>query len=473
MARSRTRTKSAKLAGDFWRGANPRRPLTLLEDHGPARVVTHKQLGHADRTGWAGAFLDANRPALRRIGVEARPRIDHQGEVITLKPGSALGAAPLLHPASRKVVGGVLVAPRFGWSSVGRVLSDVGFVVEPGVLDGPMVPGSAQEVPPWVLAGPVLSRIEKLLRELTRGFSLRQGEWRSPRGTVDWGRYARRNVPTGRWTAFPGAWPELQDDPWLLAAVRWTVRRVLHDLERTGADTLGLRLLAVARQLEGQLGPGPTVRPTASALARFDRGFDSAALFQGLEAMQWIADERGLGGRRALDGLSWRLQSEELWEAWVAHLVRLLGRRLGARVLPPGEIRRPLAWSSRIRSLQHLAPDAGLEIGDHTLWFDAKYKRHVQALRYRSWREAGAQLKSSHRADVHQALAYASISRTPRVTTALVYPIAGDEEPVVSVAHVAAGERRVRLVLVGAPFGFGTPGTSEATLGGLEAMARA
>lgn len=461
-----------KVRADFWRDSNPRRPLVSLVDHGGARTVTHKQLGHGSANGWAGAFLDANRPALERLGIEARPRIDHRGEVIRLRPSSVLGAAPLLNPASRKVVAGVLIAPRFGWTSVGRVLGDVGFGVEPGVIDGPLVPGSAQEVPPWVLAGPVLARIEKLLKELTRGFALTHGEWTSPRGTVDWGRYARRNVPSGRWTRFPGAWPELQEDPWLVAAVRWTVRRVLHDLERSGADSLGLRLLTLARQLEGQLGPGPTVRPTADALARFDRGFDAAALLQGLEAMQWIADERGLGGRRSLDGLSWRLPSEELWEVWVAHLARSLGRRIGARVLPQGEIRRPLSWTASPRSLQHLAPDAGLELGTHTVWLDAKYKRHVQELRHRSWRDASERLRASHRADVHQALAYTAISRTPSVTTALVYPVSSDEEPVLSVAHVPAGERRVRLVLAGIPFGFRTPAEQARALGALEAVVR-
>ena len=201
MAQAARRSRPSRVGGGFWRGGNPRRRLTMLEDHGRAATVTHKQLGHSDRSGWAGAFLDANRPALARLAIDARPRIDHRGEVISLRPGSVLGAAPLLHPASRKVVGGVLVAPRFGWTSVGRVLGDVGFVVEPGVLDGPLVPGSAHEVPPWVLAGPVLARLERLLNELTRGFSPRAGEWQSPRGTVDWSRYARRNVPAGRWTA--------------------------------------------------------------------------------------------------------------------------------------------------------------------------------------------------------------------------------------------------------------------------------
>lgn len=211
-------------------------------------------------------------------------------------------------------------------------------------------------------------------------------------------------------------------------------------------------------------------RPTAESFARLNRGFEAAVLIQGLEAMQWIADERGLGGRRSLDGLSWRLPAAEVWEAWVGHLAAVLSRRLGARLLRPGEARRPIAWTGPVRSLGHLAPDAGLELGEQTIWLDAKYKRHVDLLRLRRWRDLGDEVRDAHRADVHQALAYTAVSRTPAVTTMLVYPVGESDEPVVSSAHVAAGERRVRLVLAGVPFGFRTPAAEAVALGLLWAL---
>ena len=224
------------------------------------------------------------------------------------------------------------------------MLADTGFTVEPGVLDGPLLPGSAQQMPPWVLAGPVLARIERLLKGLARAFVPTTGLTQAPRGTVDWNRYARRSIPTGNWTQFPGTWPELRDDPWLVAALR------------VGASVMTQR-------------------------------------------------------------------------------------------------RRPLVWRGRMRSLGHLAPDVCLSRPDHTIWVDAKYKRHAEMLNRRSWRDLPDAVQSAHRADVHQALAYAATATTTRVTAVLMFPVKQGSEVLLSTAEVAAGQRMVRLVLAAVPFG--------------------
>src|SRR5690606_24733778 len=109
----------------------------------------------------------------------------------------------------------------FRWSALGSVLGRIGFATEPSLGGTPLVPGSAREVPTWLLAAPVVRRLEGLLRHRKRGFVERVEDRVSPRGRVDWSRWARQQVPSGRWTTLPCRFPDPDDDPDLLAAVRW------------------------------------------------------------------------------------------------------------------------------------------------------------------------------------------------------------------------------------------------------------
>ena len=70
------------------------------------------------------------------------------------------------------------------------------------------------------LAAPVLRRLEALLRHPKRGFTERVEVRQSPRGRVDWSRWARNHVPSGQWTSLPCHFTEPDDDPDLMAAVK-------------------------------------------------------------------------------------------------------------------------------------------------------------------------------------------------------------------------------------------------------------
>ena len=60
------------------------------------------------------------------------------------------------------------------------------------------------------------------------------------------------------------------------------------------------RLLAGrARALQHDIGEGPLRRPSTAVAPAFE-----AFVADALEAMAWVADKRGFGGARALDGLA-------------------------------------------------------------------------------------------------------------------------------------------------------------------------
>src|SRR5690606_16700916 len=184
-----------------------------------------------------------------------------------------------------------------------------------------------------------------------------------------------------------------------------------------------------------------------------------------MQVMGWVAEHRGLGGSRVLDGMSWDLPIDEVWEAWVDAFVADLAPRCGFSALRRGDTTRRLNWSTSTSSMRMLIPDSGLRGPDRLVWVDAKYKAHLQLLAHRGWSGLEEGTRDAHRADLHQALAYAALDEVERVDSLLVYPdLSPDDRGRPAIATVASGRRRVRLLLVGLPFGFQSPDHREKTL---------
>ncbi|RKH73159.1 hypothetical protein D7W81_04570 [Corallococcus aberystwythensis] len=113
-----------------------------------------------------------------------------------------------------------------------------------------------------------------------------------------------------------------------------------------------------------------------------------------------------------------------------------------------------------------LVPDVALRGSHRVIWVDAKYKAHLSQLAQHGWRRLTEAVRDAHRADLHQALAYANLAAMDCVDTVLAYPDLGtsQEPPLFAVATLASGKRRVRLILASLPFGFRGPDHREKTL---------
>lgn len=356
----------------------PRR-LLKAEDHGPGVRLNGSDVG-ASGDRWVEPFLDANRSHLRRIGVTADV-VTRGGIALRLTPGSRIGAVPLLSPSTRRVAAGLLVEPRFQWSALGAVLGDIGFATEPSIGGTHLVPGSEREVPVWLLAAPAVRRLEAFLRHRKRGFSEREEVRQSPRGRVNWSRWATTHIPTGRWATLPCHFSEPDDDPQLMAAIRWTLGRLDDELALFHEASAARLLRARVADLRLEIGIGPVSRPSSEL-----RPGGSEWIAEAVQAMAWVTEERGLGGSRVLDGMSWDLPIDEVWEAWVDAFVSELAPRCGLTALRRGDTTRRLNWATTTSSMRMLIPDSGLRGPGRIVWVDAKYKAHLQLLTRRGAR---------------------------------------------------------------------------------------
>ena len=231
--------------------APSQKPLYKALDHGHPVRLKQSDFAATTRSGswgtFAESFLRFNERALQELDLSVGIVASHPEPTIQVSPGGRVGAIPLRSAQTGAVVAGFLVAPRFGWSGVGSVMSETGWAASPNFLDLPLVPGSARQIPPWVLAGPVLFRLQALLKSLARGYVEREEMRQTPRGRILWPRYISESLATGAWNRLPCRFPDLRVDPDIRSYVRWAVERIRSELLRVGTEeAVGAALIPLA-----------------------------------------------------------------------------------------------------------------------------------------------------------------------------------------------------------------------------------
>lgn len=449
----------------------PGKRLMTGVDQGRPITVPCESFAPPQRSGgWgphADSFLRFNHEALKSLDVTPVISNDSNGLAIKLLPGQYVGAVPIRSSLTGEVAGGLIIKPRFDWTGIGQVLNETGWSTVPKFLEtSQLVPGSAREIPPWVIAGPVLKRLEELLQNITPGFNEKREILTKPKGRINWPNYVRETFVRGKWHHVPCTYPVLETDSLLLRNIRWALERVYHNLLGVGGRdyfTQSLAVLAI-RLLESL----QDVIPLAPTKERLNSIVSHNRLFvetvrRGIEAISWIVDERGMGGGNERDGLAWVLSLNELWEKYVVSVYKRELSSVGAeiRVGYKGETVFPLNWAnSSFRTMSHLTPDVVALYQNQVHIVDAKYKSHLIEVEESRWYEVGEKLQEEHRADLHQILAYAALFEATEIRATLVYPLRQSTYAALvergkdkSIAELFHGGRRITLELRGIPFG--------------------
>lgn len=411
----------------------------------------------------AQQFLQQNRGLLADFGIMTRVAYDGEAVELVLETGTQVGAIPLLSPTTGRPDYGLVVNPRFDWLGIGGMLAEMGWRVIPTPLRLPLLPGSERKVPLWVLSTIVLFRLRALLSSLDRRFELTSANLPAPRGTVNWQRYATEQIPRAQFLQVPCQFPDLRDDGELRAAIHFTLRKQLASLNtQRQAGSLVLRLIDLCLSLLEKVRTIPPKQPTAQMMISWvNKSLPTEAFRDGLQAIEWTVEDRGLAGLADLQGLPWVLPMEAFFEAWVETAVTRLSRFIGGTV-HIGRKREtviPLQWEPPYTGSQrYLLPDVILEREGETIIFDAKYKRHWEELANSQWHRFDEVVKEHHRHDLLQVLAYAATKSAAKVTCCLAYPC--QEKTWQSLrergrlfhrATIPAGARALSVVLTAVP----------------------
>lgn len=375
----------------------------------------------------AGQLINQNRKILdlARIGIISE--FNGRQVLLRLTTGNTIGAIPLVSPLTGKPDYGVIIRPRFPWDGIGAMLGQMGWKVAPIPLTLSTFKGSERSIPPWVLSSMILLRISNLLKAIGPRFEVINETLTAPRGQVRWNQYASRSMPTGQFLSVPCTFPDLHRDRHLLGTIRYCLERVIEGLQsQVEHGAFVHRLIDLAQQLLFKVKDVPIFIPAPSQMeAWLRKPLKTDFYLDGLQALLWTIEKRGLAGASKLEGIPWIMEMEAFFEAWVETLFHSIARTTGG-MMKAGRLHqttRPIAWDPPYSGSQKsLVPDLWLQWGSTTLVVDAKYKRHFEELQTRSWGSIEAEWKEQHRNDLLQILAYANLAESRTIVSCLVYP---------------------------------------------------
>jgi hypothetical protein len=441
-----------------------------LEDHSTVRrsAVDFFQLRNQrdpqpQAARMAEQFISQNRSLMSRLGVHVERDYDGTDVALLISAGSEVGAIPLFSPTTARLDYGLVVQPRFAWGGIGPMLAEMGWRVTPTPLHLPLLHRSERRVPAWVLSSMVLMRLKALLGSLDRRFEITTETRNTPRGRVEWTRYATENVPRANFLSIPCRFADLRDDRLLKGAIRHTLERQARALETQKEHGAFIhRLLEFAQELLRTVQTVPVYVPSPSVIGSWMRRPMRAEHFvDGLKAIEWTIEERGLAGLSDLEGIPWMMPMDQFFEAWIETVFGIVARQTGGnlKVARKRETTQPIAWEPPyLGSQKSLVPDVWLEWDSITLIVDAKYKRHWEEMQRYPWSDIEEQFRKEHRNDLLQVLAYANLARTPRVIVCLAYPCSpenwlslNDRGRVLHKAEISVGQRSLHLWLTAMP----------------------
>ena len=372
-------------------------------------------------------FLKQNGALLKMLDVSIRRDYDGRDLLLEIESGSSVGAIPLRSPFTARYDLGLIVQPRFPWAGIGPVLAEMGWKISPTPLKLPLLKRSERRVPPWVLSFTILTRLRALLDKLDRRFEQTTELRSSPKGQVDWTQYAVRQLPRCHFLSVPCTFPDLRDDRKLKGAIRFALEKQLRALETQSSNGAFVhQLIAFAESLLARVASVASRRPSLSDVENWlHTPLRNEPLADGLQAINWTIEDRGLAGLSDLEGIPWTLSMDQFFEAWVETILRHLVTKTGGQLTSgrQHQTTAQLSWSpTYLGSQRALIPDLILETENFSLIVDAKYKRHWEEMQHRPWHAQNQDLQEQHRADLLQVLAYANLARRKTTVCCLIYP---------------------------------------------------
>lgn len=411
----------------------------------------------------AKQFIRQNQGVLKDFDVSVNLTYDGNTVDLAFEANTKVGALPLLSPTTGRPDYGLVIKPRFDWPGLGPMLAMMGWRVIPTPLRLPLLPRSERKIPPWVLSTIVLFRLQALLDNLNRRFTFAETKLSAPRGQVNWSQYATACLPSAQFLRVPCRFPDLRDDQELKAAIHFTLRKQLASLESQRAGgVVVLQLIDLCQSLLAKVQSVSPRQPSPMTLNAWYRSSLKTDVFRnGLQAVEWTIEDRGLAGLADLQGIAWIMSMEMFFESWTETVAEKLSRQIGG-VLRTGRKREtvtPLRWNPPyVGSQRYLLPDLVLEREDETIIIDAKYKSHWEELSRHNWHRLTEVLQEQHRADLLQILAYSTLAKTKKVLTCLAYPCQNDTWQSLKnrgrlwhQASLYAGGRQINVILIALP----------------------
>lgn len=377
-------------------------------------------------------FISYNAQVLDCYRIIARTYADRRDVLLTLETQNIIGAFPLRSPATGQWKHYMMIHPRQGWDDFGLMLSAMGMKKVPMLENLPLHQYSSRDIPTWVIASIIITRIEDLFKDLARKFQFTREYLSTPKGRIKWVEYITKQLPKMKVLQIPCDCSVIEDHKELMSFIRYTLDKIQEDLlnVKLAAPVVAQLLVRIGRLMRNVAQYIP-MRPPVGRISPllFGKNSPSIGFANGLEAIEWTNEDRGLAGDNEFAGLSWSLDVNEFFEAYVETIAEKITLLTGG-MLKIGrnfETSIDIEWENDPGIAQrHLRPDFVIERDDETIILDAKYKGYWHLLDRHAWLHGESNemkiARDSFRDDILQVLAYSTCFKSDKIKVCLVYP---------------------------------------------------
>lgn len=358
---------------------------------------------------------------------------------LTFRTSRFIGAVPLRGPDTGRQIGDFVVTPRFAsrdrFQNYVEILDLLGATIAPDIVDRlPLASGRNFRPPLYLEAVRYVATLEELLKRRWIKFGTLVVNSPQPSGQVDWNGYVNAIAKVERSVIFPTRRNVLNEFHKEFAQLRFVFDICQRELLSSATPekvraALRDRLLAIEKKLN--------MHRALPAEHLFVRSADAPAVRACKEQANVILEHE------LRVGTAWRVDFNDVFEKFVQHIFRGVARTGGGR-LQTNPVFRSYSSQHFGWEVKQIEPDAVCRYKDLTVFIDAKYKSHLY-----NRNNNGEFLKSEHRHDLHQIMAYSSFAVGPKACI-LCYPSEQIEEKLTRFTDGVTGTMNF-VMLVGIP----------------------
>lgn len=357
-------------------------------------------------------FIEYNSKSFNFLDVKPFIFGSDQNTALSFQTGDYIGAIPLRASDTGKQIGDLIVIPRFSgrdkFEDYIEILNMLGDDICPETMDTiPLASGRNFRPPLYLEALRFIASLEEVLKTPWRKFDSIQTIRNQPQGQINWNKYIVNEYKVENKLNFPVTHSFLSEEHREYAQLRYVFDLCTQEL--LSANT-PIRIKSTIRPrldyLTQKLYQHKPLFTTHVQIKSFDSLRVKACKFSANAILTYHLSQ----------STAWRVNYSDVFEKYVQHAFRSVSKEMGGMLLANHRIN---ARSEKYYSweLKHLEPDAMFIKNNTTVFIDAKYKSNL----YNKW-DISELLKSDHRHDLHQVLAYSSFSNSNNKHGILCYP---------------------------------------------------
>lgn len=387
-------------------------------------------------------FALLNKKMFSFIGVSLEMNGTGSDLSIKFKTSEYIGAIPVRMPYDGIAHKDFQIIPRFDnsdqlFSDLTQLLSKLEYSISPEYADGEKLVLPLQLRPPmYYEAAKFIELFETAQKQNWVKFEVIKGIHRFPKSNTDWSKYSRTASDPVKALMYPTSDSILSvnHNEWKQLTYVFDVAQSII-MQPNVPGTIRYRYRDKITALQKKTASIKAIMTSDIPVHACDPYAIKAAKYQANTLLQ----------KGATSCVAWRIDMAKLFERYVQYVVSKSLRGFDGNVMSNCKIRgrgQIAQWG-----LKHLEPDMIIKCNSKMYMADAKYKAH-----YYAFGQNSEILKETHRADLHQLLAYCSFSPEKNKTGILFYPSSTSSCRKINYLEQLGGINNT-VYLLGIPFG--------------------